>query len=994
MATNNDLYMKIKEKLSNSQITAWLMDIDHVNQAAKPAESSYRLCIKKCSDTYHKLQKSKSTLKGSEAFNKFLNSQIQFPKASKHLQKPKASELPCTSSSNCSYKDVTLKFADENKSLFEKQNELAKEIDELKRSKISRKTLVHIKDSLKNKKKLVKCLETRIKLKDKVLKKVRIQNNRYIQKINRLTNKIEDLMVKNEQLHTLNSQQDVLLTNTTQELKNRKEELINIENERDWLAEIIEESSDVNFYSDGKFSFELRQCIYSLLSLNVSAQSVPGVINSVLTLLGKKCNKLPSRSTILNMNVERLILSQKQLAEVIPSKDNLTLYTDETTKFGVKYSGYHVSDQEGSMYVLGMRQLETKSAANTLAAFQEILSDIEEKTIESNPISKNILFKITSTMSDRASTEKKFNRLLEELRAGVLPELIQNWNNLSIEEQKSASSLLNFFCGLHSLVHFAEVCNASLIQLENAHFSGQPPIFDKSFMKVSESSVVRLIRTTCKALARGADEKSGKYNDFNTFVTPFLKENKLHSIPLEEFRGNRFNILFESAAGVFFLKDQISEFLTGCQTNKLLKAVQHDVKVPMFMAEVKSLGLISRLITGPLWSLLEDRNIHILDMNKYYLQLVNFFNDAQANIEIFMKGKLLPFGETTVVKNDALLTALLIPCWQYDYLVVVCLSVLLPALCKLAKKIFTDHLPGGRWENVTDDMRLRSSGTAKHNKFSESVFGYLDNLLRMKPNISVLATEAFVMFSSNKTHIWLESRTNQEKDQLINEAVRGVSKMREEFKKRTEIIKANQKRKIEESILQAEAIEAKRLERLEGYSQKIIYYGLWQSESEVDRVLNEIKTKTEKIQALKAQLNFRKYVLKQNPKDQSCYSLSTDDNGVKRKLTIDEIKTNVVKLVRHAFTVEQAPTSDTNLPILTGKRVKHCFDDNGERKWWTGQVISQVTKVPYRVGLVYFTVCLMMLLSFPITDVLFFCFLLGFFYFFFIFFCSYAFFMF
>lgn len=155
--------------------------------------------------------------------------------------------------------------------------------------------------------------------------------------------------------------------------------------------------------------------------------------------------------------------------------------------------------------------------------------------------------------------------------------------------------MLNFFCGLHSLVYFAKVSNATLIELEKANFNNDPPIFDRSFAKVSESSVVRLIRTTCKALVRGADEKSGKENDFNTFVTPFLKDNKLHSIPLEEFRGNRFNILFESAAGVFFLKDQITEFLTGSQTNKLLKAVLHDLKVPMFMAEVKFLGLISRL---------------------------------------------------------------------------------------------------------------------------------------------------------------------------------------------------------------------------------------------------------------------------------------------------------------------------------------------------------------------------------------------------------------
>ena len=319
--------------------------------------------------------------------------------------------------------------------------------------------------------------------------------------------------------------------------------------------------------------------------------------------------------------------------------------------------------------------------------FQEILEDINEKTEEANSTAKKILLKITATMSDRARTEKKYNSLLQELRAGVLPELTENWDQLSHDEQTSVSTLLNSFCGLHSLVHFAETCNATVNELEKAHFDNNPPIFDKNFLKNSQSCVVRLIKTTCKALARGADEKSGKYKDFTTFVKVFLQQHKLHSIPLEEFHGNRFNILFESAAGLYFMKDQIEAFLNGNQTNKLLKAVLHDIKVPLFVAEVKALRLVSRLITGPLWCLLEDKSIHILDMNRLYLELVNFFDDALGDIESFMKGRLLQFGEATALKEDALLGALFED-WEHDDQVVVCLNIILPALSKMAKKKF------------------------------------------------------------------------------------------------------------------------------------------------------------------------------------------------------------------------------------------------------------------------------------------------------------------
>ena len=44
-------------------------------------------------------------------------------------------------------------------------------------------------------------------------------------------------------------------------------------------------------------------------------------------------------------------------------------------------------------------------------------------------------------MSDRASTEKNFNKLLEELRSTVLPELYENWEELSQEEQTKASTV-------------------------------------------------------------------------------------------------------------------------------------------------------------------------------------------------------------------------------------------------------------------------------------------------------------------------------------------------------------------------------------------------------------------------------------------------------------------------------------------------------------------------------------------------------------------------
>lgn len=73
-----------------------------------------------------------------------------------------------------------------------------------------------------------------------------------------------------------------------------------------------------------------------------------------------------------------------------------------------------------------------------------MLNDIGERTLEADQAAKRVLASITSTMSDRTSTEKKFNALLEELRSSVLSDLNKDWEELSVENQTSASSMLIF----------------------------------------------------------------------------------------------------------------------------------------------------------------------------------------------------------------------------------------------------------------------------------------------------------------------------------------------------------------------------------------------------------------------------------------------------------------------------------------------------------------------------------------------------------------------
>ena len=50
------------------------------------------------------------------------------------------------------------------------------------------------------------------------------------------------------------------------------------------------------------------------------------------------------------MNIQRLVLAQKQLSETLTTKSNMYLLSDETSKYGKKIGGFHVSDDEGSVH--------------------------------------------------------------------------------------------------------------------------------------------------------------------------------------------------------------------------------------------------------------------------------------------------------------------------------------------------------------------------------------------------------------------------------------------------------------------------------------------------------------------------------------------------------------------------------------------------------------------------------------------------------------------
>ena len=114
------------------------------------------------------------------------------------------------------------------------------------------------------------------------------------------------------------------------------------------------------------------------------------------------------------------------------------------------------------------------------------------------------------------------------------------------------------------------------------------------------SGTQRLVRTACKAFYHKGSQQCGSYTLFHAY----LRGKGIHKVPLAHFVGNRFNILFYDAAGVYFLQDHMIQFIDevhDVQTNRLLQSVRADLNNPVYIVGCRALGLLDKITTGPLW---------------------------------------------------------------------------------------------------------------------------------------------------------------------------------------------------------------------------------------------------------------------------------------------------------------------------------------------------------------------------------------------------------
>ncbi|XP_070207979.1 uncharacterized protein [Littorina saxatilis] len=789
-------------------------------------------------------------------------------------------------------------------------------------------------------------LEAALAEESEVKKSLETQNNQLRKQLESVLE--EQTFLKKEKevlIERLKSQDDRIHKSQTENVQKLKDQIKTLTQDLQYVESLLNDEATIKTTEEDDRTFNTKtvECVMKLLDKGVAQHHVSGVMADVASLCGRTLNALPSSSTVNRIADRQASLVRQQLAEALPEKQSTTLQTDETRKRGDSFEVYAVRDDEDREYVLGLRDILDKGAQTCLSTFKTILGDIEETT--ATDVGKKILSNIQNTMSDRAASEKKFHSLLEDYRKEVLPTVHENWDELSENEQESLSHMNNFYCGLHILVNFAEVSEKVLKRFEDAD-DDQPQVEENK--RPNEGKTVRLVRQASKCFARGGDEKSGCYQDFRSYMMERdeaeegLAKTKVAKL-LAPFRGNRFNILFFNAEVVFFIHKEIRDFFSRVQlpSNGLQKAVSESIQNDVIIATLKALGLCSKLVTSPFWRALEEKG-SIEDANSIYAKLHDFLREAKGDASDVLTGTLSPFPE--LVQHDESLQALTTPDDQLDGTTCTVLQLIFNDWLALLNRAAGDHLPGGRYWQMDQDLAAQTTSVPRHNKLPERVFGLMDALMRARPAASTLCNETYIQFSLNKTASWMASLTEQQLKEYMDISRKEGRAIREQYQRRIKEIEQARRATIRRKREERASKEQKALTERLSVVNNMLYYGLWQRPSEVDKRLATIHTAGEKKKALKTQLSFRKLILGQAG-DKKLFQFS--DQG--KEHTWEKLAENVKTLV--AMSLSALPPEQPS-PFV-GRNIIHYQIQDGERTPFPGTVISSVPGYPLWHNVVY-----------------------------------------
>ena len=317
-----------------------------------------------------------------------------------------------------------------------------------------------------------------------------------------------------------------------------------------------------------------------------------------------------------------------------------------------------------------------------------------------------------------------------------------------------------------------------------------------------------------------------------------------------------------------------------------------DLSDPLCISGCRALGLIDKLVTGPLWRRLSDSSTSVLEMGSVYCEMKSKFDSWAEDADSVIRG-IATLEDNSSLCADEVREALL-ETNATNETTLDLLKLIFGAFAETTQRLLLDHLPGGKYHSVEDNDAVEElSSVPTTNVSPERDFAVLDRLMREKPNASNIALESMILYSRNKTASWLQQKEPEKRQELLQVARTLAPAVKENFKRRKQEIETCREKALAKKQKEIEQKQLHKTQEKEKLIREIEGIGLWKSRTEVECKLKTIAKKTEKVKILKLQIKYHHKVIEQTPPDTSVFKFSHN----RKQHSIEQLKQNLYQLL-------------------------------------------------------------------------------------------------
>ena len=225
--------------------------------------------------------------------------------------------------------------------------------------------------------------------------------------------------------------------------------------------ESLLDDREVLTIENGRYVNEIREVIMTLISINVSMNSVNHVIRVVLKkLAGLESGRLPSAEVRHRLLVEAKYLANVQVGQAMLESSDVesvivnTLHGDGTSKLHRHFQNFQITTTKGASLNLGLLEMGRSDTTETMNTFEtnlyevsEILCSLEgDSSLESKGKKvAELVSSLKNTQSDQGPVNPLFNKELASFTERLLPQFLENWDALLDDAKKDIALMGNFY---------------------------------------------------------------------------------------------------------------------------------------------------------------------------------------------------------------------------------------------------------------------------------------------------------------------------------------------------------------------------------------------------------------------------------------------------------------------------------------------------------------------------------------------------------------------